>query len=275
MHYSYVRSIQFGQCWVDTLPLSVNFLSNGLFDPAYLQSIPASAGQHCAVPELGDPVGVGPDAGAPFESLDDLESGRKPPDAVSRRLQALEQQWRRQQERQRSRWQGNKSGPPPRPLPPMSRPYMLPPIGRGGAGRAGAAALVATIAIAAHRHSLIAELRHKLNGLNATFRSVRAKSAFRQVLCSAVYSFYTFTDDIGDNRPALASLSVLSPPDMRGGKSGIKSAYDQFDFLLRPKPPPGQHAVSAAPFKQLTFGDMKKHYAPNRAQAVGYIFASG
>lgn len=275
MRYNYVRSIQFGQCWVETYPLSVDFLSLGLFDPAYIQSIPASAGQYCAVPELGDPVGVGPDVSAPFESLDDLESGRKPPDAASRRLDALERQWRRQQERQRSRWQGNRSGPPPRPLPPMIRPLTLPPMGRGATARAGAAALVATVALTAFRHSLVADLRHKLDSLGGTIRGVLAKSGFSQVLCSAMYSFYVFEDDIGNNRPELATLSVLTPPDLRGGKSGIKSAYDQFDFLFRRKPAPGEQFLSAGPAKQLTFGDMQRHAAPNRAMAIGYIFASG
>lgn len=139
--------------------------------------------------------------------------------------------------------------------------------------RGGAAALLASGVLAAHRHALVSELRGKLDGLGRQIRGLLRRSGFGQILCTAIYSFYTVADDIGNNDPRLAVLNVLTPPDLRGGRPGIYSAFDQFDFLYTGTGSDRAQA-SAAPHVQRTYGPMSVHTAPNRARAIGYLFAA-
>ena len=132
----------------------------------------------------------------------------------------------------------------------------------------------ATASIALYRIALVEGLRNRLDELGSTIERLLRKTQFRQVLCTALFSFYSFTDDIGNNDPRLASLSVLTPPDLRGGSIGIGSAFDQFDFLFRPPPPKGQQQLTAGPFAQRSYGAMSTHFKPNRIRAIGYIFVS-
>ena len=282
MPYHYVRSINAAQQWLDVRPLNIDFLTYGLFDPDYLSAFAKPAGDVCtpydspSFPRRPEPVPVGPNARTPLDSLDELQNGRGPRDSVGQRLEALEREWRRGQLREQSRWRPNRSGPPPRPLPPMQHETRLPPLNQRAAGRAAGAALVASGVILLHRHSMIAQLRNRLDGLGGTINGLLKRSRYRQVLCSVVYSFFVFADEIGNNDPQMAAISVLTPPDLRGeSKVGLGRAFDHFDFLFAPKPRPGEQFASAAPHKQHIYGDYKRHFAANRDRAVGYILVSG
>ena len=258
MRYRYVTKVFPGMRWLETRPLSVDFLRNGLFDMETLANAQAAPGHQVCVAD-----GIGPDMTAPFDRLRDLVP--KPADQAAGRLQELQKLYRRQQLRQHSKWQGNKSGPPPRPLAPVSRPVATPPVGGRGAGRGGVATLVATASIAAFRYSLIAQLSNRLDGFSHHIRSAVMKSPYSSALCIATYSFYTFTDNIGDNRPEMAALSVENPP------KGSGNPVDHFSFLSHGRP--ARAVLEAGPAARHDYGDFNHHNAPNRRRATGFILA--
>lgn len=90
-------------------------------------------------------------------------------------------------------------------------------------------------------------------------------------MCSAVYTFFVFEDDIGNNDPRLYSVQVRTPPDLVGAPGGPTDAFEYLAHLFRPAPPPGRASLSAARFEEHVYGNFDRDFVANRAWATAYI----
>ena len=281
--YYYVRAIEHATRWVTTAPLSRQFLEDGLF------SFEQMAAPENAVPDnvcvITDPIGalapsgssmrtpwqrdfdtppaasthaVGPDPMVPLPSTFDASAGSP-----------LQQQAGRAQSQQG--WRGHRSGPPVQRPPAYSRPIntgsMSPRAVRGGA----LASALAGAMVGLNRESMVYALRAELNRLDRQIRR-RMDNGRGRVLCAAMYSFYTFTDDIGNNRPELAMVTVYNPDRDGSGFTAASSSYELLSNAFPRPSGPGQ-SMWASPGFTRQFGDFERHGAPNRRRASAYIFA--
>lgn len=282
MRYSYVESFDMQVGMVRQAPLSPRFLSSGLFDPSYLSSFSAPSANACFPDESFDStvpehVEVGGNAKTPLnKASSDWRRGMQPGPAIDRTLESLERDWLRRQRGQQSKygWNGNRSGPPPRVPSPSSRPVPRAPMSTRATARSGGAALVATGSIILYHYSLIADLKTRLRRLDPQIQELLKKSGFRQVVCSPHYTYFNVADMIGNNDPRLFSIKVFTPPDLRNGKTSLKVPFEQFDFLFKQRPPPGESWMSAPPYDEHIYGNFERDVVPTRSRAVGFVLAS-
>lgn len=298
--YYYVRTIDHTARWVTLAPLSRQFLEDGLFnlEPAAPpeNAVPDNV---CVVTDSVDALfpggsfrrtpwqrdfdtppsasthAVGPDPMVPFTSMFNPFAGSPTGDqrhasVQSRIEQALGQQGQRAQSQQG--WRGHRTGPPLQRPPAVSRPVNTGPMSSRSVRGGGIASLFATAMLGLNRESMVYALRAELDRLRRQIRH-RMDNGRGRVLCAATYSFLTFTDSIGNNRPELATIVVYNPDS---GGSGFTATSPRYDLLSNafPRPPGSEPGVVSHPGFIRQFGDIMDHGAANRQLATAYIFAS-